>query len=139
MGTRTTVTFSGLPTDGSQLYVRLGTRFDSGWQYSDTSYRTADNRAPNSSAAMTSPQPGATLPGATASFAWTLPRDASEVFLYVGNSAGANDLWGGSLGTRTNVTFSGLPTDGRSIWLRLWTRTQSGWVFADYNYRAARQ
>ena len=88
---------------------------------------------------MTSPAPGSTLPGSSATFSWSAATGGLEYFLYVGTSAGANNLYGRSMGTNRSVTLSGIPTNGSTLYVRLWTRTAAGWQYNDYTYRAAFQ
>ncbi len=57
--------------------------------------------------------------------------------LYCGNGQGANDaVDGGSLGTSLSTTVNGLPTDGRTLFVRLWYRLASGWQARDFQYTA---
>jgi hypothetical protein len=60
----------------------------------------------------------------------------SQYFLYLGNTAGGNDIYGQSQGTSRSVTVSGIPTDGRTIYVRLWSLLSTGWQYTDYTYRA---
>jgi hypothetical protein len=57
--------------------------------------------------------------------------------LYVGTSNGTNDIYGQSQGTSTSGTVSALPTDGRTLYVRLWSYTGSAWLYRDYTYTAA--
>lgn len=88
-------------------------------------------------AAITSPANGSTLAGASATFNWAAGSGALEYFLYAGTTAGANNLYGASQGLALSRTLAGLPTNGSTVHLRLWTRSASGWAFNDYTYRAA--
>ena len=133
-GTNTSVTVSGLPTDGRTLYVRLWTLQGTTWSSNDYSYIAATSVAQK--AVMTSPAPGSTLAGSSQTFVWT-NVGASQYWLYFGNTIGASDLYSGSQGTNTSVTISGLPTDGRTLYVRLWTLQGTTWSFNDYQYRAA--
>jgi uncharacterized repeat protein (TIGR03803 family) len=130
------VTVSGLPTDAASLYVRLWTRFgDRGWEYEDYQYR-AVLAAP---ATMTSPSPGSTLPGSTATFLWAAGSAASEYWLEVGTTPGGSEIHSASHGTGLSATVPGLPTMGGMVYARLWTRLPAklGWVYNDYAFRAA--
>jgi hypothetical protein len=131
--TGTSTTASGLPVDGRMLYVRLWTRFGSTWVFTDASY-TASTATP---ATMISPGSGTTLQGATQTFTWSNAHgDLYQV--WVGTSPGSYNFGsfpaGGTTGTST--TASGLPVDGRMLYVRLWTRFGSTWVFTDATYRA---
>jgi hypothetical protein len=88
-------------------------------------------------ASISSPAPGSTLSGPAATFSWNAAGGALQYFLYVGTSQGANNLYGGSTGTQTAASVSGLPTNGSTLHVRLWTRFSSGWQFRDYTYTAS--
>ncbi len=145
-GTSTSVT--NLPTNGSTVYVRLWTRFASGWQYRDTSFRaasagggtspTATPTTPPSSgkATMSSPAPGSRL-GTSATFSWSAASGGLEYFFYLGTTPGSNNLLGRSMGTSLGIGLSGLPTGGQPLYVRLWTRTAAGWQYNDYSYLSA--
>ena len=133
--TRLTVTANDLPVDGRTLYVRLWTRFDSTWQaFNDYTYTAATL----SKAQMVSPVPGSTLAGASVTFTWTASQGAQEYSLWVGSSAGASDLYAALQGTRVSTTVGGLPSDARTLYVRLYTRFGTTWqYFNDYTYTAA--
>ncbi len=146
MGSATSVTMTNLPTNGSKVYVRLWTRFSSGWQYRDASYTAATAAAatptPTSStsekAALSSPTNGSTFAGTSVTFSWTAGSGAQEYFFYLGTSQGSNNLFGKSMGTNRSVTLSGLPRGGGVVYVRLWTRSSGGWQYNDYWFRTAR-
>src|SRR5206468_5471233 len=71
-------------------------------------------------------------------FSWSGGVGASEYFLYVGNAVGANDIYGQSQGAAQSVTVTGLPTDGRILYVRLYSRLAAGWFYYDYTYTALR-
>ena len=87
-------------------------------------------------AVLTTPVPGSTLPGASVTFGWTPGIGVTQYFLYLGSALGTNDLFGQSQ-TSLSVTVSGLPTDGRTIYVRLWSLLAGIWRFNDYTYTAA--
>ncbi len=93
--------------------------------------------------AVTSPPPGTTLPGETATFVWTAGGTANiiEWWLYIGTSQGTNDIYdsGRIVGAgSTTDTVSGLPVDGSTIHVRLWWKVQGGgWSSTDHIYTAA--
>jgi murein DD-endopeptidase MepM/ murein hydrolase activator NlpD len=88
-------------------------------------------------AVLTTPAPGTTLAGASVTFGWTAGSGVSQYYLYLGTTVGAYDLYGQSQGTNLSVTVNGLPTDGRTLYVRLWSMLASGWDFNDYTYTAA--
>lgn len=124
---------SGLPTDGRTLYVRLYSFF-SGTPF----WRDYVFQAFSDPAIMTSPADNSVLPGSTHTFTWT-DVHASLYFVYVGNSVGANDLgtYPASGTTATSTVISGLPTDGRRLYVRLYSAIGGNWYYRDYTYVAA--
>jgi hypothetical protein len=88
-------------------------------------------------ASISSPANGSTLSGASATFAWGAAGGALEYFFYAGTSVGANNIVGRSTGTATSTSVTNLPTDGSTIYVRLWTRFAAGWQSRDFTYRAA--
>ena len=129
---------SGLPTNGSPVWVRLFWRTSGSWQSADFQYTTgAGSGGGGSTPTLTSPTPGSTLPGATTTFTWTPnSTSVSEWWLYVGTSQGDKNLHdSGSLGSGTlSRSVSGLPTNGSPVWVRLFWRTSGSWQSADFQY-----
>ena len=138
LGTATSHTVIGLPTDGSTLHVRLYYRVAGGWQSRDDIY-TAATEGSSSPPTITSPVPGETLAGDTETFVWAANgTGVTGWWLYVGTSAGANNLHdSGGLGTATSHTVIGLPTDGSTLHVRLWYQAGGVWLFRDDTYTAA--
>jgi murein DD-endopeptidase MepM/ murein hydrolase activator NlpD len=135
-GTNLSATVSGLPTDGRTLYVRLWSHFIFGWDFNDYTYATPSIGSVK--AQIISPSPGSTFPGSTVTFVWNRGVGVDQYFLYVGNSQGNNDLYGGSQGSNLSVTLGGFPRDGRPIYVRLWSYISGSWYYNDYTYRASR-
>ncbi len=122
----TSAAVNGLPCDGRTLYAQLSTHLAvGGWQPPQrSSYKAASACA--AGAQMTSPAAGSVLAGTTQTFAWTPAAGADSYKLDLGSSAGAGDL--ASIQTAaTSQTVSGLPCDGRTIYLRLSTHQPAGW------------
>jgi serine protease len=115
--------------------VRLWSLLSTGWQFTDYTYRAATTTG-SVKAAISSPTPGSTFSSSSVTFSWTSGTGVSQYFLYVGNSVGGNEIYGQSQGTNRSVTVSGIPTDGRTIYVRLWSLLSTGWQFTDYTYRA---
>jgi serine protease len=133
-GTSLSSTVSGLPTAGT-IYVRLWSYLEGAWQYSDYTYQ--GGRDP-STPGLTTPAPGSTLTSSTVTFAWTAGSAAvSQVALYVSKFfAGGSDIYGAYQGASLSSTVSGLPTDGRTVYVRLWWYVDGGWRYDDYTYTA---
>jgi hypothetical protein len=54
----------------------------------------------------------------------------------VGNSLGANDIYSGNQGLNLSHTVSNTPTDGRTIYVRLWSYINGTWYYFNYPYKA---
>jgi len=130
-GTSTSYTATGLPTDGRALYVRLWSLVSGVWQYNDYIY-TAYTASP---ATMSSPTNGSTLSSSTVTFQWTAGT-ASQYGLWIGSTGvGSNNLVATG-GTSTSYMATGLPTDGRALYVRLWSLVSGVWQYNDYTYTA---
>jgi hypothetical protein len=139
LGTATSTTVNGLPTNGSTVHVRLFFRVAGLWASRDFQYTAATGPGPGNPA-ITSPAPGATFTSGSVTFQWTANGAAvTEWWLYVGTSSGDSDLHNSmSLppGT-TQRTVTGLPTDGSQIFVRHYYRIGGLWQFTDYQYTAS--
>ena len=56
-----------------------------------------------------------------------------------GSNPGANDIYSGNpVYGVTSLTVSGFPMDGRTVYVRLWSRNGSApWQYNDYAYTVA--
>ena len=146
----TTATVPNLPTDGRTLYVRLWSLASGVWQFNDYTYTAFGTGSGGSGcstpapATMSSPPPGTALTGASVTFSWTAGCDVTQYYLYVGSAMGTNDIYGQSQGTNTMATVTNLPTNGSTLYVRLWSfvsvtssNLSVGWHFNDYTYMAS--
>ncbi|MBS1856985.1 MAG: hypothetical protein JST11_16570, partial [Acidobacteria bacterium] len=124
---------NNLPLSCSAIYARLGTLLGGVWQYADATYKCANGSA---IAQMISPAPGSTLPSADTTFTWSSAAGASAYWLDIGSSAGGFDLSSQSAALATSQSVTGLPSDGRTLYARLWTAIGSQWQYNDYTYTA---
>ncbi len=131
-GTNLSKQVNNMPANASTVYVRLWSKMAGAWQYNDYSYT-----ALNGAAAMTSPANGATLPGAEVTFQWNAGTSVAQYWLSIGTSQGDDSLYSASAGTSLSAAVTGLPTDGGTIHVRLWSRVGSTWVYRDYSYTAS--
>ena len=139
VGANESVELSELPSDGTQIYVRLWHR--SGgfgrWRFVDAEY-TATGTLP----IIRTPTPGDRLSGAASSFHWIDNGVAAVAYwLYAGSVLGARDYYdSGFLGSSQTTTAVNLPVDGTPVYIRLWFRlSEAGqWKFRDFTYLAAR-
>ena len=131
----TSVDVNGLPTDGRDLYVRLRYAYNAVWASLDYIYTAAD-LAPE---LLTLP-PGSVLPGSSATFTWTSHGSPVQTWvLDVGSSPGlSNYFYSGALASDVlAATATGIPTDGRPIYVRLRYLLSGGWTSLSYEYIAA--
>ena len=141
LGNVTSIALGGLPTDGSTVHVRLWYRTGDGgtWQSIDESYTAAT--LAGTTPTIDAPVPGATLDGAEQTFTWSANASgADRWWLHVGSAAGGKDLHdSGALGTATSAAVGGLPTDGSTVYVRLWYRTgdSGAWGRIDQSFTAA--
>ncbi len=137
LGTATTTTVSGLPFDGnSTVHLRLWHKSGSGsWQFIDETFIAGT--IPDDPTLITTPVQGSVLDGATQTFTWQ--SNADEYWLYIGSTHGGNQHFNsGNLGTVNSYTSNNLPTDGSTVYIRLWYKTGSAnWKHIDATFTAA--
>ena len=142
-GTVRSEVVSGLPADGSTVFARLWYNINGAWVYQDYTYAAFDAEALPE---ITSPANGSTLPGADLSFSWSSNGQVVDKYwLQIGTAIGGKDLYSsGNLDSATSVEVTGLPTDGSTVYARLWyyigasPSLQAGsWYYDDYSYTAA--
>jgi hypothetical protein len=133
LGNVLTTTVSGLPTNGSQIYVTLYSMVSGTWlsnPYSYTAYSLAA-----ASGVMTTPTPGSMLTGSTVTFDWTAGSGASGYWIDIGSTTGGHNIYSsGNLGNVLTATVSGLPTDGSTIYVTLYTLIGGTWSGNEYQY-----
>jgi hypothetical protein len=127
LGNVTTTTVSGLPTNGSTLYVTLYTLISGSWvgnAYTDTALNTSSGLA-----AMQTPPPNSTLSGSTVTFTWSSGSSATAYWVDIGSTAGGNDIYSsGNLGTATTTTVYSLPANGSTIYVSLYSYVGGQWL-----------
>jgi hypothetical protein len=131
--TATTASITGLPTNGSTIYVRLWSQIGATWSFNDYTYTTANQVV---SAIMTSPVNGSTLAGASQTFSWN-NSGASLYQVWVGTTTGAFDIGFSPQTAITTATITGIPTIGSTIHVRLYSLNGATWTFNDYTYTAS--
>ncbi len=135
-GANLSATITNLPTAGQTIYVRLWSYIDGAWQSSDTTYIASGSSGPPAKAAMTSPAAGSALSGSSATFNWTAGTAVSRYYLMAGLWKGGNTLFNQDLGSALSAAVSGLPSDGRRVYVRLFSYINSAWQYTDYEYDA---
>ena len=119
-----------LPTDGRPIYVRLWSLINGAWDYNTYMYTAKDTKA-----SMATPANNATLPSASTTFAWNSSSTATQYALWAGSAPGAYDLYAGVEGANLSKAVT-LPTDGRPIYVRLWSLINGAWDYNTYMYTA---
>jgi hypothetical protein len=126
---------NSLPTNGSTVYVTLYWLINGAWvsnHYTFTAFNTASGTG-----VLTTPTPGSTLSGSTVTFAWTAGSNATAYWLDIGNAPGGNQYYqSGNLGNVLTTTASGLPTNGSTVYVTLYSLVGGNWLSNPYTYTA---
>jgi hypothetical protein len=121
----------GLPTNGTKIYARLYSVIDGITFYNDYTYATG------ASAQLTSPAPSSSLANSTEVFTWSAGTGVSQYDLHLSSVApGAYDLYASGHITGTSTPVHGLPTNGETIFARLYSVIDGITFFNDYSYQA---
>lgn len=122
-----------VPGDGRRIYVTLHSLISGAYQ-SNSYFFTATTSAPAQAAQLISPSPanGTTLSSTTLNLAWDNGTSASQFALWVGNSPQGYDIYAGSEGTNHAKTISSLPSDGRPIYVTLWSLINGSYQSSSY-------
>jgi len=136
LGNVLTTTANGLPSDGSTVYATLYSLVGGQWLSNGYTYTAYNGGA--GKAVMTSPAPGSTINGTTATFQWTA-GSANNYWLDVGSSPGGNDYFqSGPLGSGTlSTVVSTLPANNSQIYVTLWSLIGGQWLNNQYTYTSA--
>ena len=89
---------------------------------------------PSINTVMTAPPPGSTLASSTVTFGWSTGSGVSEYYLQVGTTLGGQELYSVSEGANLSATVMALPTDGSTVYVRLWLKIGGLWSYNDYTY-----
>ncbi len=133
--TTLSVTVDSLPTNGSIVYVTLYWLISGSWvsnQYTYTAFGGSADRG-----AITSPTPGSTLGGSSVTFTWSAGAGATQYWLDVGSTLGGQQYTTGNLGDVLTKTVNGLPTNGSTIYVTLYSLVSGTWLSNAYTYTAA--
>ena len=128
--TADTITTGNLPTNGETIYARLFTNINGSWAYNDYTFTAA------SSAMLSSPAAGSTLLASGQTFNWTPISGATGYSLWLGSTGvGSNNLFDLHT-TADTITTGNLPTNGETIYARLFTNINGSWEYNDYTFIA---
>jgi hypothetical protein len=142
----TSFTKSGLPTNGSTIFVRFFFKVAGIWSPgTDYTYTAFSDGGPPPDPGLdpevTSPVPGSTLDGSSETFVWDpMGTVAQSYALWFGSGVGG-DQFGRSgviAGNQTSFLKTGLPTNGSTIFVRFFFKVAGIWSpGTDYTYTAA--
>jgi hypothetical protein len=122
---------NGLPTNGEKIYARLYSIINGVTLYNDYTYTAA------SIAKLTSPAPNSTLTANSVKFTWSTGTAVSQYDLHLSAVApGGYDLYLSGHIAGTSTTVNGLPTNGETIYARLYTILNGVTLYNDYTYKA---
>ena len=85
---------------------------------------------------MLNPVPGSTLGSSTVTFNWSAGT-ATTYSLQIGSSPGMSDIYSSGSITSPSATVNHLPTNGRTIYVSLWSLVNKAWSGNKYTYTAA--
>ena len=130
--TVTSYTFTAMPTNGEAIYVRLITNFNGTWTHDDYTFTAL------AQASLTSPTQGSTFSGPSVTFMWTAAPGATSYYLLIGSTGvGSNNIYNSAPKTVTAYTFTAMPINGETIYVRLVTNLSGTWLDKDYTFKAA--
>jgi Pro-kumamolisin, activation domain/Bacterial Ig-like domain (group 3) len=129
-----TVNNNVFPTNGSTVWARLWSLVNGVWQFSDAQYTASGTSS--GLATITSPVPPGPLSGSSVTFNWNAGTNVTAYALNVGNTAGSGNYYqSGNLSTQT-ATVNGLPTNGSTVYVTLFSEIGGNWQNNQYTYTA---
>jgi hypothetical protein len=139
LGNVATTTVTGVPTDGSTVWMRLWSLINGTWESADNSY-TALGGASNKGV-ITSPVPSTTFTSNNVTFTWTAGSGATAYWVDVGSTPGGDQYWqSGNLGNVLTTTVNNLPINTNStslpIYVTLYSSVDGLWFYNQYTYTA---
>jgi hypothetical protein len=90
---------------------------------------------PTGPAVMLNPTPGSTFTSSSVTFQWS-SGSATAYGLVLGSSPNGTDIYSSPQLQVRSVTVNNIPTDGRTVYVRLYSRVNNSWVFNSYTYKA---
>jgi hypothetical protein len=76
------------------------------------------------------------LTASTVTFQWTGGTGVTDYWLAVGTTVGGANLFNQDRGTSLSATVAGLPTNGSTLYVRLFSLINGLWQYNDYTYTA---
>jgi hypothetical protein len=131
-GTALSAAVNNLPATGGTIYVRLWSLILGSWQFNDYTYTGGV------AAVLTTPTPGSTIGTSSAFFGWTAGTGVSQYWLTIGTTGvGSSNVFNQSTATNLSITVNGLPLNGGTLYVRLWSLMGAVWQSRDYTYTMA--
>ncbi len=135
LGNVTSLTVNNLPTDGNPIYVTLWSQVNGQWLYNEYQYTAYSSGS--IIATMSTPVPGSTLGGTSQLFAWNAGTESTAYWIDAGSTQGGNQYFqSGNLGSQLSDTVTGLPADGSTVYITLWSQVNGQWLYNEYQYTA---
>jgi hypothetical protein len=134
--TGTSLNVSGLPDNGETLYARLYSLINNSWQYSSYTFTAAGT---TTLPVLTTPAPNTSTPltGTSVTFTWT-PGDAATEYQLLINDGLGNRVYESAVVTGTSVTPTNLPSNGETLYVRLYYLEAGVWQYTpNYTYVAS--
>ena len=130
-------TVESLPEGTTTFWIRLRYQIAGTWGETDFqySYDPEGDAVPQ----VFSPNPGREIVGAQARFQWTAKQvNVEEWWIYIGYAEGGSQILNRNTGTATSVTVNNLPTNGETLYVRLFYRVGETWNQRDHLYTTRR-
>jgi sugar lactone lactonase YvrE len=128
-------TVTGLPTNGTLVYVRLRSAINGVWAWVDYTYTAVGSPTPS---ALLTPTPGSKLSASTVTFTWSAGSGVKFYELWLGTTGpGSSNLYNPGETTALSASVSSLPTNGENIYARMWSYINNVWQSTDYMYTAS--
>ena len=135
LGNVLSTTATNLPSDGSTVYVTLYSLVNGQWVYNQYTYTAYS--ASGTTGQITTPTPGSQFAGTTVTFDWTAGTGSSAYWLDIGSTPGGNQYYqSGNLGNVLTTTANGLPTNGSTVYVTLYSLIGGQWLSNAYTYTA---
>jgi hypothetical protein len=129
--TALSATVGGIPINGKTIYARLFSVVNGVLYHNDYTYTAA------SLAQLIHPAPSSTLTSTSTWFQWTAGGGVSAYDLHLSAvAAGDSDLYSSGHTTSKIKTVNGLPTNGKTIFARLYSIIGGVTYYNDYTYTA---
>ena len=133
----TSANVTGIPTNGSRIYARIWSFLNGSWQITDYAYTAATSSPASGKASLISPAPNSMLPASGVTFVRDNGIGAQAFGLQVGTSLGSGDLLQLNAWATTTAYLGNLPTNGGTVYARIWSYVSGTWFINDYTYQTA--